>query len=272
MRRAVRSLLFALPLLLAGCPHGLRFGPEGEITDPAYVLRRLEARASRVRSLKAEARITLRTPQQSGTVTELVAALRPASLHLETLNFFGKPVAALATDGARLAFFAEETATFYSGPASAANIGKLLPIAVEPSEAVSLLLGEVPLVRDAEARLELDRDARAYRLTLARGGVTQQIWLRTEDLRPLRSTQRGTPGYNLTFNDYQVIEGHLMPMAIDVKAVRADGSDSGTEVDLRYKDVALNVDLNRILFTLEPPAGARAVELDASGREIGPRP
>lgn len=270
MSRPLRLLLLALPLLLAACPRGVRFGPEGEITDPEYLLRRLEANASRIRSVKGEARAAVKTPQQSGTVGQFAAALRPASLHLETLNFFGKPIAALATDGARFTLFLEEEASFYSGPASAANVGRLLPLPVEPAEVVSLLLGEVPRLEGAQATLEVDRDARAYRLTLTRGALRQQIWLGTEDLRPLRSQRRGAPGYDLEFSDYQVIDQQLFPMVRKVRAVAADGSPTGNEIELRFRDLELNVALDPALFRLEPPPGARTIALDAEGEVTGP--
>ncbi|MBI5549616.1 MAG: DUF4292 domain-containing protein [Deltaproteobacteria bacterium] len=267
--RPSRLVLATLAVLLAaGCPRPLRFGPEGELTDPAYLLRRLDASSARTRSLKAEARVSVKSASQSGTVSEFIAALRPASLHLETLNFFGKPVAALATDGTRFGLYVEESATFYSGPATAANVGRLLPVALEPAEAVALLLGDVPRLAEAEVRLELDREARAYRLTLTRSGVVQRLWVGTEDLRLLRTELRGMPGLDVSFEDFQAFEGVVFPMSIRVKAVRADGSAAGTEVELRYKEPEHNVALDPGLFVLEPPPGARIVLLDEAGNEL----
>jgi outer membrane lipoprotein-sorting protein len=262
-------LVLALAVVtLAGCPRPLRFGPEGQITDPAYVLRRLDARAAAVRSVKAEARVSLKTTQRSGTANQFIAALKPASLHVETLNFFGKPVAALATDGASFGLFMDESATFYSGPASAANVGLLLPVAVEPTEAAKLLLGEVPRIEAEQVHLELDAEDRAYRLTLTRGAVQQRLWVATEDLRLLRSEVRGAAGLDVLFDDFQVIEGVLFPMAVEIRAVLADGAPQGTVVSLHYKDAEVNLALDPALFVLEQPPGTRRVLLDAAGREL----
>jgi hypothetical protein len=259
---------FAFAFLLAACPRTLRFGPEGEITDPDYLLRRLDVRAGKLRSLKGEASIKVKAERGSGSTGEFVAALRPASLHLETLNFFGKPVAALATDGTAFAVFVEEGATFFSGPPTAANVGRLLPVAVAPAEVVSILLGDVPRLEGAKARLEIDRDALAYRLTLEKGATSQTLWMGTEDLRLLKSQTRGEPGYDLVFDDYQVVDDVLFPMQLSVTTVLADGTPAGTELSLHYKDAQLNVALDPALFRLEPPPGARRMELDAQGREI----
>lgn len=266
--RLRRPLLFVSLLALAACPRPLRFGPEGELTDPEYVLRRLDANAARVRSVKAEAKVAVDNGNQSGTVTEFVAAARPASLHLETLNFFGKPVAGLATDGTRFGLFVEESGTFYSGPATAANVGRLLPMALAPDEAVALLLGGVHRLAGAALRLELDRDARAYRLTLSRGTISQTLWVGTEDLRLLRSEVRGAASYDATFDDFQAFGDLVVPNALEVRAVRPDGSPAGPKLSLRYKDLEVNGELDEALFVLEPPPGARRVRLDAQGLEV----
>jgi outer membrane lipoprotein-sorting protein len=116
--------------------------------------------------------------------------------------------------------------------------------------------------------VEIDRDALAYRLTLEKGATTQTIWLGTEDLRLLKSQTRGEPGYDIVFDDYQVVDQVLFPMQLSVTTVLADGTSAGTELSLHFKDAQLNVALDPALFGLEPPPGARRVELDTQGREI----
>lgn len=259
-----------LALLLAGCPHPLRFGPEGEITDPAVLLSKLDQRAARTISLKAEARVRVKTPQQSGTVGEFIAAMRPAALHLETLNFFGKPVAVLASDGQRFGLYVEETGTYYTGPATAANVSRLLPLTLEPEEAVMLLLGDIPRIAAEEMRLEVDGPARAYLVTLQARGVTQRLWVATEDLRPLRSQIRGAPAYDLALSDFQAFDGVVLPMKIELVSVNAAGERSGVELAVSYKqDTEVNPRVDLSLFFLPQPPGSKLVELDANGREKG---
>lgn len=255
-------------LCLAACPHTLRFGPAGELTDPAELMRLMDQRAVKLRSIKAEARASVKAADQSGTLTEFVAAQRPASLHLESLNFFGKPVAALATDGAQFGLLVDEGATFYSGPASAANVGRLLPVPVEPADAVVLLLGSVRRLEGAQAQLALDRPAGAYLLTLTRGEVRQRLWVGTEDLRLFKSEIRGEAGLDVAFDDFQAFGGQILPMTVELVAVGADGKPAGARVELKFKDLELNVALDPALFTLAPPPGARRLILDAAGNEV----
>jgi len=233
MRTPRAALLPLLTLVLAACPPALRFGPEGEITDAAYLLRRLDARSGALRSIKAEAKVSLKSEQQSGSAGQFVAARRPASLHLETLNFFGKPVAVLAADAGSFSLFVEETGTFYTGPASAANVGRLLPVAIAPAEAVALLLGDVLRLPGATARLELDREARAYLLTLTRGPVTQRIWAGTEDLRILRADVQGAPGLRVAFGDFQAFGNLVFPMERPGRARGAGGDRGGAALQGR---------------------------------------
>ncbi len=268
-RATPRTLALAALLALAGCPRPpLRFGPEGEIADPQLLLRMLAGRAARVSSLKAEAKVSVKTPRQSGSAGEFVAVQRPASLHLETLNFFGKPVAVLASDGERFSLYSEQDASFTTGPASPANVSRLLPFTLDPREAVELLLGQAPILAGAEARLEIDAGEGAYRLTLTRGAVEQRLWVATEDLRPLRSQIRGASAYDLALSDYQEFGGLVFPTRLDLRTVDASGRPSGIEVTLRYKDLELNPALEPELFTLEAPPGTRRVEVDEAGRPL----
>ena len=158
------------------------------------------------------------------------------------------------------------------GSASAANVGRLLPVPIAPAEAVALLLGDVLRLEGGSPRLKVDKDARAYLLTLTRGAVVQRIWVGAEDLRVLRADIRGAPGLRVSFGDFQAFNGLIFPMEIQVQALHPDGSPAGTELGLKYKDVELNVALEPALFTLEPPPGARRVELDAAGSETGAPP
>jgi outer membrane lipoprotein-sorting protein len=259
-----------LALGIACAPHPLRFGPDGEINDAALLLRKLDERSARVLSVKAEARVKIRAPERSGTVGELIAAARPAALHLETLDFFGKPVALLASDGERFAMFAQDKASFYTGPATAQNISRLLPLVLEPSEVAAILLGDIPRIRATEARLELDTEARAYRVTLKAGAVSQRLWVSTEDLALLRSEVRGARAYDLRHDDFETLSGLPFPKTIELTTVRADGSSAGVEIAVRYKELELNPPLDPSFFKLEQPAGSKLIEVDTAGRERHP--
>lgn len=271
MRPSAHALAL-LSLALAACPHPLRFGPEGEIRDPRAVLARLDARAARLRSVRGEAKVRLRSPSQTGTAGELVAAERPARLHLTTLGFFGKPVASLASDGEAFELYVEPTASFYTGPATAANVSRLLMLELPPSSVVELLLGDLPRLSAGQPTMALDSEARAYRLTLAEGAATQELWVATEDLTPLRSQMRGPLGYDAAFSDFEDVGDLRLPQALELRSVDAAGRPTGVELSLRYRERELNAELEASLFALEQPPGTQRIALDAEGRPASGEP
>ncbi len=271
--QAVAWAIVAL-LSLTACPRApLRFGPTGQLLEPAELLAALDARDAKVRSLKGEARAAVEMKGQSGTVEQFVAAEAPASIHLEALDFFGRPLAMMATDGERFTLFDANEGLFLEGPATAANIALFLPVKLSPREATAILLGAIPRIRFGEARLELDKGRRAYKLTLVgaaeHAGLTQTLWVETEDLRPLRSELRGRDGYDLRFDDFQLISGQIFPARTKVTAVDAAGKSLGTSIDLQYKEaIVLNVPVNPGAFELTPPEKAERIELDARGVRV----
>lgn len=266
--RLALPFLAASLAVLTACPHRVRFGPEGEITEPQQLLRLLDERADKVQGIKAEAKARIQTPAQSGSVGEFIAAQRPDKLHLETLDFFGKPVAVLAADGERFALYNAEEAAYYTGPATAANVSRLLPLVLDPREAAAILLGEIPRIPAEQARLEIDPDARAYLLTLQSGPVTQRIWVGTEDYRPLRSELRGRRAYDLRFGDYQLVEETIFPMEVQISSVDARGEPAGVEVGLKYKDLEINPPVDPGLFILAQPPNTRRVEVGPLGTPL----
>ncbi len=263
--RRLTVLPAAVALTLAACHHPLRFGPEGELRDPRAVLERLDARAARLRSVRGEARVRLRSPSQSGSASELIAAERPARLHLTTLGFFGKPAASLASDGEVFELFVESGSSFYTGPATAANVSRLFMVELPPSAIVEILLGDLPRLVASQPVMTLDAEARAYRLELAEGPAAQELWVSTEDLTPLRSRVRGPHGYDAAFGDFEEVGELRLPRSLELRGVDAAGRPTGVELSLSYRDREVNTALDASLFALEQPPGTSHIELDGAG-------
>lgn len=255
-----------LAFLFCGCPHRIDFGPQGEITDARKLLAILDARDTRFSTLEGEVRLKVHAPQGSGTVSQYLAVRRPASLHIETFNFFGKPVSALVSDGARFSLYDAEKNVFYEGPAMEASMSRFLPVALAPEEAVALLLGQVPRIAAEKATLVLDGQKGHYRLTLQAGGVRQVLELEPRDLDIVRSTVTGTDAYDLELGDYQPASGGRLPHTLKLVAPA-----SQVELTYRYGDMKVNAAQDPALFHQDAPPSARRVELDAAGNVAAPR-
>jgi hypothetical protein len=267
MNRALAAIFLAI--VLSGCPKRIEFGPEGLIEDPDTLFELTSQAQANVVTLQGDAKLRVDSPQASGTLSMFVAISRPGLLHLETFDFFNRPVAALVSDGQRFGLYQTEGNVFYQGPASPENVSRFLPVVLPSEELVAVMLGQVPFIPAERKTLELDRDEGVYVLKLYRGGVTQTLHVHTRFHRVVRSEVRGVPGYDLSFDDLkpQGGSGAVFPKEVKLMAKVAE-----TELRLRYSDVTLNAPPDLTLFELTPPEGARVVEVDARGREIPPVP
>jgi hypothetical protein len=245
------ALLATTALIAAvgsGCPKRLDFGPKGQITDAETLLKLVGAAEAQVETVQGEAKLGVRSPQGSGSLGMYLAVARPALLHLETMDFFGRPQAVLTTNGERFGLYQASEATFYEGPASAQNLSRFLPIQLPPRELTQLMLGQVPRIPFERASLSVDEREVAYKLVLEAGEVTQTVWVDTLTFRPLKSEVRGTRAYDLT---------------LTAEAAK-------TVLELRYKDVTLNDAPDPAQFEIAAPPDVPVVALDEAGNPQGP--
>lgn len=252
MRRRILSLV-PLAFLLAGCPHRVDFGPYGRLEDPQFVIRSIRHRFELVRSLVGEGRLSVSAPEGSGTLRVAVEAARPDRLYLETADLFGTPRGTFATDGVRFAFYRPDENAFVEGPATAAAIGRYLPIDLAPPELARLFLAEFPIL-DGEARMEVDPDALAYVIVIAAPDGKQRLTVGTRDLRLISMESRGARSFDAFLEDFddQLLPGHVFP-----KGIRLVLPGRRTELRLRYGKVTINREPDPATFHLAPPPGAR---------------
>lgn len=248
-----RSFLLATAVLLAGCPHRVDFGPQGRIDDPAVVLAAVQQRYDAVHGLAGEGKLAADTPDVDGTLKMALEVSAPASIYLETADFFGTPRGTFVTDGDRFMFYRPDEDTFVDAPATPEHIGRYLPLPLSAEDLASALLAE-PELLDGEARLEVDEAADAYVVTLRKGGLLQRVRVGTRDLRLLSVETRGAPRYDAFFEDHERMSGVLFPRTIVLRVPRARA-----EVKLRYTDIHLNPASDPATFRLTPPSGARVL-------------
>jgi hypothetical protein len=188
-------------------------------------------------------------------VPAFVAAEKPDRLRLEALDFFGNPVAVLVAADGRLAIYDARERAFYRGAATPANVGRLVPVALPPAELVALLCGAPPLAGEAveaapgRGHVTLDVRDGARRTTLrVRAGAAVE-WADVRDPRG---------GYEVAYGEPRSAEGALLPGDLVLSA-----GDAGVRVEVVWVDFAAEARLDPALFRLDPPPGARVVDLDA---------
>ncbi|WP_338865371.1 DUF4292 domain-containing protein [Myxococcus stipitatus] len=261
MNRAAAAIF--LVVLCSACPKRIEFGPEGQLTDADVVYERVRKNQDNVVTLEGDAKLRVESPQQSGTIGMFLAVTRPALLHLETFDFFNRPLASLVADGTRFGLYQTEGNTFYQGPASPQNVSRFLPVILPGEELVAIMLGQVPLIPPERKTLELDAKEGVYVLTLYQGAATQVLQVHPKYLRVVKSEVRGVPGYDLGFGDFLERGGLIFPGKVELVAKQA-----GTRLELRYQQIKLNGRPDLTLYELTPPEGAKVVEVDEVGREL----
>lgn len=249
------AALLATVLVLSGCPRAplpLDFGLRGRIDDPAEALEMVKARAAKVHAVRGEAKAKLDTPQGGGSLTQFVIAQAPDRVRLESIDFFGRPVAVLVSDGVFGSLFDVERHLVFQGPATAQMVGRLLPLRLDPAVLVALLLGSPPVPDDATPlSLQVDEQARAYVLTLDTDGGPLTLGLDPATLRTL--WVRGAD-WRASFDDWKSVEELPRKVSLTTR-------DGATKVELSWRDREVNPALEDEVFDFEIPEGAKVQPL-----------
>ena len=167
---------------------------------------RLRGAAEGVVGVRGFASVTAWDARQTFKGKLLVFAEGPDRVRIEVLSPFDQPISYLASDGRQLQVYLLQEGRLIVGPATAANIAKLLPMRVRPDVLVEALLGRPPLPRPGDAVPELRWNAEASVYVLRYRPDGPEAWLSAQDLRPvmagwLRAGE--TDGWALELWDHQ---------------------------------------------------------------------
>src|SRR5205823_13769959 len=97
-----------------------------------------------------------------GVVTLYMAITHPSLIHLEGLNFFGKPEKVLVSDGQTFGLYDATAGKYIKGPATPENISLVLPVALPPQELTALMLGRAPRIPPESSQMRVDDQRQAY--------------------------------------------------------------------------------------------------------------
>jgi hypothetical protein len=231
--------------VLAGCPAHLDVRTV-QAPDATALLAEVDAADARVSGIQSQAKAHI---EGKGNLTTFIAAAAPSLVHLEVLDFFGKPSGILISDGTRFALFPSDSGGWLQGPATAENVGRLLPVSLPPEQLVAMLLGRAPRLNDPHPQLAVDSEANAFRVTLKEGDRSQELWVDPGRKRVVRSRISGPGGYELAFDEFDDVRDAPFPRKLSFTGT--------TSVVLRYTDPRLSDTPARSLFDATPPPGAR---------------
>jgi hypothetical protein len=241
---------------LAAC----RVPPPDLSRDPAQLLAAVRAAGGRVARVEGSAKVRVDSPSASGWVDEFLAAERPDRVRLETRDFFGNVAAVLVADGGRFALYDARGRVYYRGDATPENVSRLLPLALPPADLADLLCGTAPILEGAPRQVL----ARGSRLVLSVEGATGQQELSVGEEAAVEASRvrraspaAGLPDYDLEFDAFRRRGGARFPTVARLEAAAA-----AVRLELRWKeDLQVNGPADPALFRLDPPRGARVVDL-----------
>ncbi len=254
------AVLVPLALLICACPHRVDFGVQGQPTSAEDLLKRIEVAESAVVGVKGEAKLRIDSPQTQGVVTLFAAVTEPAYVHLESLDFFGKPQGILISDGATFGLFDGQAGKYFHGPATAQNVARFVPIALAPAELAALLLGRAPRIPHDSAQMRVDPEKGLVFLTLTEGTVTQELTIAPPSYRVIKSTVTGRDTYDLDFENIEEVGALTYPRRVILSSARAK-----LRIELNYKDVVVNEAPDLSMYEMTAPANVPVVEVDAMG-------
>jgi len=258
MRRTPTLVWLLLVLGLAvGCarvpPLPTRVAP----SSAQELLTRLQARAREVQSFTAKGRVTVLTPERKYNGTALITAVKPGTLRVDVLSFFGQPLVTFYTDGQEVKLFAYTEGKLYRGPATARNLALFIPPQVTVAEVIAFMSGTVPLaaVPGAELTAEPGQDQYQVEMATPPSGERLTLWVGGPDLEIRRALWRDPQGvelFRVEFQDFQRQNGGPQPHQVELTSGPGD-----RKMRVRYQDFTPNPSQLSALMNLPGPEGLR---------------
>jgi outer membrane lipoprotein-sorting protein len=249
----INLLLFSGLLLFWGCAPKREILPPPPLPSTKEVISSLQKDYSQVRTLQAWAKIKWKGEgqDQRGSAEHAVLLKRPNMLRVEGLSFLGTSMYTLIITHGELDLFIPSEKTMYRGAASPLNLERFLSLPFTAEEALSVLCGRVPICPDEEADIYLEDNLFVLELICRASQWRQRIFLDPSQLYPVKFTLQDMAGnefLNVTWSDFQRVEGTRMPAQIQVEMPRR-----GNSLSLRLKEMKLNHPVPEERFNLDLP-------------------
>lgn len=261
MRRPILALLVVLAA--AGCATRAKVAPEAPprtLPSAAELLDTLSARRAAVRAVRALARTSYASPEESRRVKQVLVAARPDRLRLDILSPFGVALV-LAAGRGRMVVYEPGERTVYRGAASSANLQSFVPVDLPVGDAVDVLLVSPPMLVGAPATVS--RDEVGLKLWQGDASAVRVLWF-DDVLKPIRYERCDSQGNILArvgYGQYADFAGHSMPARIHIELPSEERS-----VTIELRDLEVNPELGDAVFSIETPPGSREISLDPEPR------
>lgn len=248
-----------LALAATGCrtPASLQPLPADD-PRPRLLLEAFERDAETRRSLRGRARIEVDGgPGLRLAGRQVLVVERPGRLRVEVLGLFDQALAVLTTDGDRFELFRTADLSFEEGPLRPDLLWEEAHIALQPEEAIALLLGApLPEPGLVPVRASGAEDGAVLVALAAPGGPERRRLAFDAEGRLVRIEVLDPDGelaWSAGFDEYSPVGG--VPFAHAITLYVAAG---GTRARIRLRDVELNPELPPGIWSVRPARSASA--------------
>ena len=207
----------------------------------------------RFTSLQGLAKVRVQAPLNSLNGTQVLIVEKPDHLRAETLSPFGAPLLLLTADGARLGVSVPSQNVYYTGAATAENLGTFVNLPLRPADLVMVLLYQPPLLKSwKEEAFSLQEGG----WLLVRHGTLRRQELVFNPLRQLTEVSYFDQNERVLQINYAQFpaQGETFPHMMSLIV-----PDRHATISLEFSDLETNAELRPGLFHLTPPPGARVV-------------
>jgi outer membrane lipoprotein-sorting protein len=234
-------------------------GGEAAAPTPAALETHLRSLDSALASFQGQGRLEYHGPDGKLRSSSMVVVKAPDKVRIDFRTPFSITYT-VVTDGSKLVAYDRGEKVLYRGSPTPRNFGRYTRVPVDLSMLASLVRGLPPLpARAGEGDIGRVPEGWRWESPLLGGGRLAIVFA-AEDWRPLSAALSGSQAGDFTayFEEYEEVGG--MPAAHRIRAELPDGG----RVDLSYGTVWRDRAHSDAAFRLEPPAGVRVVEMDAT--------
>jgi len=237
-------------------PPGAEIGPA---PTTLQLKTNLEERHAAIASFQGQGRIAYDGPDGKLRSASMVVVKAPDRVRIDFRSPFSLTYTVVSDRDSLIAYDRGEK-VLYRGKPSPENFGRYTHVAVDLQMLASLVRGLPPIPsRIAEGNVGRVPEGWRWEGPSSSGGRLSIVF-DTTDLRPLSAKLTGSRGADFTayFESYEPVDGVATPHLIRAEL------PGGGKVELNYGTIWRDRTHADAAFHLEPPAGVRVVEMDAS--------
>lgn len=257
-RLIVSMLLLWFISCLPGCSGAQKLPPNGPQSPDAVLAKALAVPLAR--TLQGMSRLESYVDGEARKADVLLRVQAPHAAQFQALTPTLDLIAVLTTDGDRFSSFERGASHCYTGKACAANIARIVPIALPPEQMVEAVLGRPPLLSSKRRKLSWDADKNAYVVQIGPtlDGHSQKVWIRPRDYRFLASIiyRRGQRVASIAYGGHDKIAKLGPPEVMRMKVAA-----NKTDMSLQLREVEINAEIEPGAFATGCPTGTVAVDL-----------